>query len=150
MPFVLTLIRPESTRRGKSPVELLWGVEETLACSSLGSSLALLRLGDLSSVPRELPWPDARETLRPRRHRSRIRPRPSHTKPMSHLASLPTTYAHHLNNILKAMQNLIGNIVKVHSQASRHANAPNINVFSIYGGIRRKFFRRSNLTALDS
>lgn len=146
------LIHAESVRRGRSPVEPLWPVEaeEELAWASLGGSLALLRLRDPPSVLSEPSWLDPLDIFRPLWHRSRIRPRPSHTKPMSQCASLPTTYAHHLNNILKAMQNLIGNIVKVHNHASRHANAPNIKVFSIYGGIRRKFFSRSNLTALDS
>lgn len=59
-------------------------------------------------------------------------------------------YAHHLNKTPNAMQKRIGRIVNVHSHASRQARAPNISVFSRNKGRNRKFFRRSNLTALDS
>lgn len=75
---------------------------------------------------------------------------PSQTKPMSHRTSLPAIYAHHLNSTPNAMQKRMGRIVNVQSHASRQARAPNIRVFSRNTGKNKKFFSRSNLTALDS
>lgn len=48
------------------------------------------------------------------------------------------------------MKNRMGNIVKVHNHASRHARAPKVIVLSRNGGSSMKFFRRSNFMALDS
>jgi hypothetical protein len=44
----------------------------------------------------------------------------------------------------------MGSTVKVHSQASKQAAAPKVMALSRNQGSSRKFWRRSNLIALDS
>ena len=87
---------------------------------------------------------------RPRRPRRHIRHSPYHTKPTSERISWPTRYAHQRTNTEAAIQNRIGNTVKVHNQASKQASAPKVMVRSRNHGTSRKFFSRSNLMALDS
>jgi hypothetical protein len=60
------------------------------------------------------------------------------------------TYAHQRTNTDAAMQNRMGSTVKVQSQASKHAAAPNVMALSRYHGSSKKFLSRSNLMALDS
>lgn len=120
----------------------------------LGRVRALLRLRDSSPdlllLLRPLPrFPDL-EADRPLRPLRQTLPTPYQTKSTSHLASFPIRYAHHVVSTLRAAQNRMGRIVNVHSHASRHASAPKDNVHSTNHGRRRKFFKRSNLTALDS
>src|SRR3569833_609012 len=142
-PFSLLLLSlPFSGRRAAPSVP---GV----AVDPLVLSRTRLRLRDSSLAEPLSPAVD-REGARPRRPRCHSRPTPSQTKPVIHLTSLLTTWPHHRTSTPKARQKRIGRMVKVHSQASRHAKAPKFMVLSRKDGSSRKFFNRSNLTALDS
>lgn len=150
VPFVPFLARVDGARWRTSPCDPLWVVAGLFMLPSWRDSLALLRLRDSPSVLREPSKLGLRVKPRPLRPRSHKRPSPSQTKPISHRVSFPAIYAHHLKSTPKAMQKRMGRMVKVHSHASRHARAPNMRVFSRNMGRKRKFFSRSNLTALDS
>jgi len=63
---------------------------------------------------------------------------------------MPITYPHQRTNTEAAMQKRMGRTVKVHSQASKQAAAPNVMTRSRNHGKSKKFFRRSSFTALDS
>jgi len=119
-----------------------------LDCPAGIGSRTALRLREASLW--DDPWLLEVETERPRRPRFHIRPNPYHTNPTIHFISLPTKYAHQRTKTETAMQKRIGSTVNVQSHASKQAKTPNVIVLSRNPGKSRKFFSRSNFTALDS